>query len=306
MIEHAKHDYIELLYVYGAAVSVLLVLVLTVIPIGTPGAGLLASKKEDTALYQAASFLDVQVEGKSYVVYDLVDRRVIAARNADQVLPLASITKLMMAYTALSHFDKTTKITIKPESIEGGYDLGLKKGQIWTLEELLKYTLVFSSNDGARAIADALGGAGGRTSFVQMMNEESKALGLGLVFTDPAGEDLEGNIGGKGTALDVAQLFLAARNKYPEILDATTRTRVTTKASNGLISGIPNTNQDINHFFAAEGSKTGFTDAAGGNLGVIVDVTLGHPVVIVVLGSSHQDRFSDVENLYKALLKSLK
>ena len=306
MIRHAKHDYIELLYVYGAAVSVLVVLALTVMPFDVPSVGLLVSRQEELGIYKGDPFTQVDVHGKSYIVYDLVDKKVIASKNSDEVLPLASVTKLMMGLTALSHFDKDTKITIKQESIEDGYDLGLKKGQVWTLGELLKYTLVFSSNDGAHAIADTLGGAGKRTAFVEMMNEESKSLGLSLTFTDAAGEDLRGQIGGKGSAAEVAKLFAIARSKYPEILDATTRTRVTTKASNGLISGIPNTNQDINNFFGAEVSKTGFTDAAGGNLGVVVDVALGHPVAIVVLGSSHEDRFSDVENLYKSLVESLK
>lgn len=306
MIKHARHDYVELFYVYGGAVSVLLVLALTAMPFDVPSVGLLGAKKEEFSLYKEAAFAGVTVEGKSYIVYDLVEKKVLAAKNAEDPLPLASITKLMMGLTALSHYDKDTKITIKPENIEGGYDLGLKKGQVWTLGELLKYTLVFSSNDGARAIADTLGGTGGREAFVRMMNEKSASLGLSLVFTDPAGEDLNGQIGGTGTALDVAKLFSLARNTYPEILDATTRTRVTTKASNGLISGIPNTNQEINNFFGAEVSKTGFTDAAGGNLGVIVDIALGHPVAIVVLGSSHQDRFLDVEKLYKALVESLK
>ncbi len=306
MIKSARHDYVELSYMYAGAISIVIMLSLIAVPVGIHTIGLIAPKK-DTKLevYKKDAFGSVVIEGKSYVVYDLVNKQVIASKNPDESLPLASISKLMMALTALSHFDTSTKITIMPTSIEDGYDLGLKKGQVWTLGELLKYTLVFSSNDGARAIADTLGGAGGRQAFVKAMNEESKKRGLSLIFTDPAGEDLNGKIGGMGSALDVAKLFAIARGTYPEILDATTRTRVTTKASNGLISGIPNTNQEINHFFDAEVSKTGFTDAAGGNLGVVVDISLGHPVAIVVLGSSHEERFSDVEKLYKALLQSI-
>ena len=138
------------------------------------------------------------------------------------------------------------------------------------------------------------------------MNTDSALLGFGFTFTDAAGLDENERIGGMGTALDVAKLFGVARKLYPEILEATTRTRVTTVASNGRISGIPNTNQEITNLFGAEVSKTGFTDSAGGNLGVVVDVALGHPVVIVVLGSTREERFSDTERLYKALLESIK
>ena len=54
----------------------------------------------------------------------------------------------------------------------------------------------------------------------------------------------------------------------------------------------------------AEVSKTGFTDLAGGNLGVIVDVSVGHPVAIIVLGSTRNGRFEDVRILYDVLRKS--
>ena len=76
-------------------------------------------------------------------------------------------------------------------------------------------------------------------------------------------------------------------------------------ANSGAISGIPNTNQDIETISGAEASKTGYTDMAGGNLGIIVDISVGHPVVIVVLGSTREGRFKDMDTLYKALKASL-
>jgi D-alanyl-D-alanine carboxypeptidase len=305
MMKIARNDYVELTYIYGGAISVLVFLSLIAMPIDTSRFGLIIPRSEQSssAVYGADAFAGISVKAESYVVYDLVEKKTIAAKNAEVPLPLASITKMMTAVTALTHHDKSTKITIEERSIEGGYDLGLKRGQVWSLGELLKYTLVFSSNDGAHAIADGLSG---RENFVAQMNTDSALLGLGLTFTDAAGLDEGADIGGRGSALDVAKLFGIARKLYPEILEATTRTRVTTTASNGKISGIPNTNQEITNLFGAEVSKTGFTDSAGGNLGVVVDVALGHPVVIVVLGSTREARFSDTERLYKALLESIK
>jgi D-alanyl-D-alanine carboxypeptidase len=305
MIKIARHDYAELSYIYGGAISVLIFLSLIAMPLDVSRFGLIVPGKsaDEQGVYAPESFAGVEVEARSYVVYDLVDKKIVASKNGEVPLPLASITKLMMAVTALTHHDKGTKITINPISVEDGYDLGLAKGQVWKLGELLKYTLVFSSNDGAHAIADNLGG---RKDFVAQMNTDSALLGLGFTFTDPAGLDENGRIGGMGTATDVAKLFSVARRMHPEILEATTRTRVTTTASNGRISGIPNTNQDITDLFGAEVSKTGFTDSAGGNLGVVVDVSLGHPVAIVVLGSTREGRFKDMEALYQALLASVK
>lgn len=290
---------------YGGAIVLILLLSFVASPVDLSTTGVIVPKSEQKseALYTSDSFKDVAVRAKAYVVYDVVDKKIVAAKNATMSLPLASVTKVMTGITALTHHDENTKITITPESIEDGYDLGLSKGQVWKLKELLKYTLVFSSNDGAHAIADTLGG---RRAFVAQMNTDSALLGLSMTFTDPAGLDIGDRIGGTGTALDVAKLFVVARKLYPSILEATTRTRVSVTANTkDRVTGIPNTNQDISNFFGAEASKTGFTDSAGGNLGVVVDIALGHPVVIVVLGSTREERFTDTETLYKALLKSI-
>jgi D-alanyl-D-alanine carboxypeptidase (penicillin-binding protein 5/6) len=302
MITKARHDFIQVSYVYAGAIATVLFLSLIATPLKVPSLGIIAPTKETSSeVYSVEAFKDADVEAKAFIVYDLVDKKVIASKNAEMTLPLASISKMMTAFTALSGHGKDAKITIKPGNAEAGYDLGLKKNQVWSLGELLKYMLVFSSNDSAHAIADAFGG---RDSFVEEMNKNSALLGLNLRFTDPAGLDVGGLIGGEGTALDVAKLFAAARMRFPEILDATTKPRVTVVASNGRLSGVPNTNQNIGNFLGAEVSKTGFTDNAGGNLAVVVDLTLGHPVAIVVLGSTREARFTDVEKLYKILLES--
>lgn len=304
MLHSARQNYIELSYIYGGALALILFLSFVASPLSPGKTGLIIpQEKTQESLYGSLVFEEVKVRAKAYIVYDLVDKKVIASKNSDQKLPLASLTKVMTGVTALTHYDENTKISIKPESIEEGYDLGLSKEQVWKLKELLKYTLVFSSNDGAHAIADTLGG---RKDFVARMNTDSVLLGLSMVFTDPAGLDIGNKIGGMGTALDVAKLFGVARKLYPSIFEATTRTRVSVTANTkDKVTGIPNTNQDITNFFGAEASKTGFTDSAGGNLGIVVDIALGHPVVIVVLGSTRDERFTDTETLYKALLKSI-
>jgi D-alanyl-D-alanine carboxypeptidase len=47
-------------------------------------------------------------------------------------------------------------------------------------------------------------------------------------------------------------------------------------------------------------SKTGYTDLAGGNLAVVFDAGIGHPVAVVVLGSTKEERFTDVQRLVRA------
>jgi D-alanyl-D-alanine carboxypeptidase len=260
-------------------------------------------KKSTSSPFNKNVFQDVTVNAKAYLVYDVVGKEVIASSHMDDKLPLASITKVMTSLTALSlRDDKDEIFKIEPSSIEDGYDLGLSKNQTWKLEELLKYMLIFSSNDAAVTIAAHYGG---KETFVKTMNSLAVSYGLTATFSDPAGRDMGTNIGGVGTVLDAAKLFILVKTSAPDILDATTKKRQSVFPLSGKLTGIPNTNQNIESLPGAEGSKTGYTDLAGGNLGVIVDITIGRPVVIVVLGSTREGRFKDVDVLYKALEKSL-
>lgn len=305
MIRHSKHHHIDSALIYGFAVlSVLFLSNIHKITLQLEKKITSEKKsiKQSQLTFNQNLFQKIEIRGKAYVIYDIVDQKVIAGKNENVPLPLASITKVMTVFTARMHYDRKKKIIITPASIEGAYDLGLHKGQIFDLDELLKYTLVFSSNDGAQAIADGLGG---RQSFVSQMNDDAVRLGIPLIFTHPAGLDEEGKIGGKGTALSVARLVAIAERRFPEVFDATTKKRVTVLSSMGKIIGVPNTNQDVAHFSGIEMSKTGFTDSAGGNLVIIVDITLGHPIAIVVLGSTKEERFSDMKLLYETLQKSL-
>ncbi len=306
MVQYAKNEHINIILACGLSVCFVVVFSFTaVVARHLPKKEVAVIHMEHVQsknVFNKDAFLNVQVEGKAFIVYDLYTHEIIASKNATTTLPLASITKVMTAVSSVLHKSRQAPITIEKRSIEDGYDLGLKNGQVWTLSELLKYTLIFSSNDGAEAVADSFGN---EQVFLDQMNNDAKDFGLNFYFTDPAGRDENGLIGGKGSALDVAKLLGIARHQIPDLLDATTKKRQTMKASTGRIGGIPNTNQEIESMPGAEGSKTGYTDLAGGNLGIIVDVTIGHPVAVVVLGSTREGRFRDMNILYEALRKSM-
>ena len=305
MIRHTRHHYIDSAYMYGfAVISIILLsnfhshtfkkMESNVVQKNNPSA---------SQLFKKESFAHISIQGKAFVVYDIVEGKVIAEKNGEMIVPLASITKVMTAVTARSHYSKNTKIIVDAKSIDGSYDLGLKNKQVFDLDELLKYTLVFSSNDGAQIVADGLGG---RSHFISVMNSDAHNLGLDMKFNHPAGLDEGTLMGGTGSALSVARLTAIAHTKFPELFDATTKTRVSVQSSTGKIIGIPNTNQSVTSFPGITFSKTGYTESAGGNLVVIVDIVIGHPVAIVVLGSTREGRFSDVEKLYTALQESVK
>jgi D-alanyl-D-alanine carboxypeptidase len=245
-----------------------------------------------------------QVKAHAFVVYDVVEKKVILGRNQDERMPLASITKIMTALTATSLKSATSTYTVRSLPYVSG-DLVLKPKQMWDLEELVRYMLVLSSNGAANVIA--AGTAGTTNDFVDSMNQLAHQEGLmSLSFTNPSGLDGEGVFGGTGTATDVARLFALASKHIPEILDTTTKSKATIVLKDGKSFTVSNTNQVVDDFVGITGSKTGFTDEAGGNLGIIVDVALGHPVVIVVLGSTRDERFNDVKVLYEATKKALR
>lgn len=310
MVLHAKDrsDKKNLENFYALTIILFLVLISVKSKEATSTFGLLDASKVEYATSSISFSFEPIVEenylqAKTYVVYDVVNKKVLFGQNENQVVSLASMTKLMTAIAAKELTSGDTIITIRPEAIEAGYDIGLKNGQMWKMNELIKYMLVFSSNDVANLLATSITS---REAFIAKMNEIAKREGMNtLIFTNPNGLDGPGFFGGRGSAVDVALLMSYAYKTIPSLIDATSKSRATVFSSTGPVSGVPNTNQVVDKFVGIEGSKTGFTDEAGGNLVMIFDVAIGHPIVIVVTGSTRTERFSDVEKLYDRTKKAL-
>lgn len=307
MIEHVKKDFAVLWAIYILAVLFLILISAFAVPLSIRKMGIFVpTHKKDAPIvdhYDKTAFDNLSIEAKSFIVYDVLTKKVIVGKNEYNQYPLASLTKIMTALTAIDIASSSSNIMVTKGSLDGGYDLGLKNKQVLTLKEILKYTLVFSSNDGAQLIADKLLG---RDNFIEKMNLYSATHGFEMKFTQPAGLDIAGKLGGVGSAYDVAKMMSLARIKLGDILDATTKTRANIDSSTGEIIGIPNTNQKVDQFPGIEASKTGYTDNAGGNLVLSIDVYLGHPVIIVILGSTKEARFTDAYSLYSALIKSIR
>ena len=135
------------------------------------------------------------------------------------------------------------------------------------------------------------------------MNEKSKKLGLtSMRFINETGLDVESfdQTGGYGSARDVAMLMTWIVENEPELLEATPYERLTLVSESQKVHNIQNTNEIIGHIPSLIGSKTGYTDRAGGNLVIVFDMGFAHPIVVSVLGSSIEGRFSDAEKLIAA------
>lgn len=121
------------------------------------------------------------------ILIDSDSGRVLYSRNANERLPMASTTKVMTAVVALESLELDAKVTISanvPATI--GSSMGLQKGQVLTVEQLMYALLVPSANDAAVALAEAA--AGSTQAFVKKMNEKAKSLGLSNThFVNPHG-----------------------------------------------------------------------------------------------------------------------
>lgn len=270
----------------------------------------------------ADPFLNISLVARAAYVEDITTGKVLFAQNENEKLPLASVTKLMTALVAREHMGESAVVTLSAEDIAQEGDSGLRVGERWRLGDLLDVMLLVSSNDAAHAVArfvEAQGQEEGNArvpaSFVSMMNEKARALGLtSMEFFNASGLDVEqgGNgalmnttAGGYGSAREVVLLMNELWRKYPETLEVTARKGVQTSSQDGIVHVLQNTNEATGHFLGLAASKTGFTTLAGGNLAMIIDRDIGSPVALVVLGSGYKERFEDMQVLVGAMREAL-
>lgn len=245
---------------------------------------------------------EVEVLAQSAVVWDVKNQKFLYSKNENKVLPLASVTKLMTSLLANELLESDSNIHIDREDVRQYGDSGLMNGETFTLEELNGYTLMTSSNDGAYALASTGGaalGLSGAHAFTTAMNVRAEQLGLdSLNFLNPTGLDIdERQAGAFGSATDIAKLTEYIIEHRPEILEATTEDFARVYNQNGEYHNAQNTNGTVDDIAGLIGSKTGYTDLAGGNLMVAFEAGINRPIVVVVLGSTRTGRFEDVLEL---------
>ena len=215
---------------------------------------------------------------------------VLYEKNADQQMPIASITKvmtLMLTFDALAA-GKVSLQDIVPVSTHaynmGGSQIWLEPGEQFTLDEMIKAICVASANDAAVAVAEFIGGS--EPVFAGMMNEKAAQLGMtGTVYKNACGLDEEGHL---STARDVATLSRAMLNTYPQVTEYTT---IWMDSLRGGATQLVNTNKLLQRYSGINGLKTGTTSGAG----VCISASAsrdGLDLIAVVLGAnSSAERF---------------
>ena len=159
---------------------ILLLILFLVIPFADAEGARKAHGTQKASKAQATS--EKEEPYKSYIVMEAMSGKVIEGENIHLKRSPASVVKLMVALVVIEKVAKgevklTDQITVSREASKiGGSQVYLKEGETFSLEELIKATLIASGNDAAYAIAEHI--AGSKDEFVKLMNEKAKSLNM--------------------------------------------------------------------------------------------------------------------------------
>lgn len=264
----------------------------------------------DVTLGNVPSLESLGLASFSAVAIELPSGRIVAAQDADVVLPLASLTKLMTAVVALeSHLALDQAVVVAPEDSSGLMarfrsagdsisSLGLVPGESLRFRDLLAASLIASANNAAAGVARV----SGLTSqqFVQHMNERAAVLGMeGAAFADPTGLDASN----QASALDVAILARYAwANQTLRQLSGSPTYSFSTTAGRALSLRHTNPLTRGKQGFTVLASKTGYLEEAGYNLAMLARSSRGRDYLIVLLNApTAAERTQDARTLLRWL-----
>ena len=273
-----------------AAALCLWLLVLALVPAAGGPQREAAAPAQGAFLAAAGQGADLSLPCRAAILVDQATGTVLYEKNADQPMPIASITEVMtllLTFEAV-HAGKFSLSSPVPVSAHaagmGGSQIWLEPGEQFTLDEMLRAICVSSANDAAVAVAELVGGSEG--AFVALMNAKAAELGMsGTTFKNACGLDTEGHL---STARDVAVMSRAILTECPEVLHYS---GIWTDTLRGGETMLVNTNKLLRRYDGITGLKTGTTGGAG----VCISASAsrdGLDLIAVVLGSnSSAERF---------------
>lgn len=222
-----------------------------------------------------------EVYGASAIVMDMNSKAVPYGKNIDERRYPASITKLLTALVALQNSELTDQVTITEDSISclssGDSHIGMRPGEVITMDQALHALLLASANEVAHAIAETVGKklGGDYNTFIQKMNETSAELGCtGSHWVNANGLHDDEHY---TTAHDMA-LIASAVYQYDEFREITQTLNYTIPPTN-LVNESRAFQQkhkmlwpgNKNYYEYATGGKTGYTDRARTTLVTMAD-----------------------------------
>jgi D-alanyl-D-alanine carboxypeptidase (penicillin-binding protein 5/6) len=231
-----------------------------------------------------------QLAASGYILMDADTGTVLVEHNADELLPPASLSKIMTAYIAAAEIESgrlhaEDLVTVSPNAwrlggaASGGSTMFLDPGSRVSVIDLLRGLIIQSGNDASIALAEHI--AGGEDAFADIMNQKAALMDM----TNSSFENATGLPGANhlSTARDMAILARAMINDYPSIYQLYSERSFT---HNGITQS--NRNRLLFRDKSVDGMKTGHTNEAGYCL-VASAKRGGMRLVSVVMGTNSEE-----------------
>ncbi len=237
----------------------------------------------------------LEINAKSAILMEVNTGKILYEMNADEVLPPASITKIMSLLLVMEAIDRgdmsVEDVVVASEHAcsMGGSQIWLEPQESMTVDDLLKAAVIASANDATVALGEQI--AGSEEGFVAQMNARAKELGMtNTKFMNATGLDAEGHA---SSAHDVA-IMSCELIKHELIKKYST---VWMDSLRGGESELVNTNKLVRFYEGTTGLKTGTTSGAGYCLSATAERNGLELVAVIMSGDTSQDRFNGAKKL---------
>lgn len=237
----------------------------------------------------------LEINAKSAILMEVNTGKILYEMNADEVLPPASITKIMSLLLVMEAIDRGDMsvedvITASEHACSmGGSQIWLEPQESMTVDDLLKAAVIASANDATVALGEAI--AGSEEGFVGMMNARAAELGMtNTKFMNATGLDAEGHA---SSAHDVAIMSC-------ELIKHDLIKKYSTVWMDSLRDGeseLVNTNKLVRFYEGTTGLKTGTTSGAGYCLSATAERGGLELAAVIMSGNTSQDRFEGAKKL---------
>ncbi|OSM09499.1 D-alanyl-D-alanine carboxypeptidase [Bacillus toyonensis] len=264
----------------------------------------------------------LNIEAGAAILVEANSGKILYQKNADELLSIASMTKMMSEYLVHEAVDKgklkwDQKIKVSEYAHKISQDrslsnVPLENGGSYTVKELYEAMAIYSANGATIALGEAV--AGKEVNFVKMMNDKAKELGLknykfvnstGLTNKDLKGQHPEGTTPdeeNKMSARDVAILAQHLIKDYPKTLDTAKIPKKVFQEGGKYPINMDNWNWMlkglVKQYDGVDGLKTGSTPEAGDCFTGTVERNGMRFISVVIKTSSHTARFDETKKLY--------
>lgn len=242
-----------------------------------------------------------KIEAKAALAEDLLTGEILFSKNSGEILPLASITKILALLAVLDYASLDEEAAVSKTAVLTPEPSSLRVGERFLVKDLVSMAMAESSNDAVTALFEyaaeknQISGEQAKEWFLDLMQKKAEQFGAAdMKFYNIWGLDESPELaGGYGSADDLLKIAKASLGSPIWQLGAVREI----VSGEGIKHNLKPTNELGQELTPLIGAKTGYTDLAGGNLLVIVEYPIGRPLGIIVLGSSAEERFLDVKKI---------